>query len=527
MSQRKKQTVTAPSGRALRGAFTLVELLVVMVIITILLGLILKASMDGVKRGQERATQTLITKLEQGLADRLDALMQTRPDPNTAHLWMARVYSSSAGQPMDGFLRAQVIAWYDYIKREMPDTFFVQPGGNYRINFAAVPYPYSTGPSIANFILPMGNMIPPPHGDGFNNLFNKAGSGVFGASYTAAAGLYKNLGFLPAGYDGVDNDQDGLIDNWNEGVSPPPSFSTPDPTVQATVETHLSNHKHITARAEMLYALLVEGRGPLGSVFNADEFTDKEVQDTDGDGLPEFVDAWGNPLQFFRWPLLYHSDLQRGQLLVPDGEFAWTIAPPYVSMFEQREQDPLDLNQQLVAPAWWSGAYNDSGAQYLGSYPGTATGVGASMSVQAFEYYFHRLTEPYPGAGGTYFWDRGSTYGARRAFYSKFLILSGGLDGQLGVFLYSDAALKALGLPRNVAEALIANENNAMPFSVKDASGGFTVDFTSGAQYGSTSISYTQSVDPTAPSTGDLLHAAQDDISNHNIQTTVGIGGGG
>ena len=43
--------------------------------------------------------------------------------------------------------------------------------------------------------------------------------------------------------------------------------------------------------------------------------TAKEVQDTDGDGLPEFVDAWGQPLQFFRWPLLYHSELQRGQTI--------------------------------------------------------------------------------------------------------------------------------------------------------------------------------------------------------------------
>ena len=68
----------------------------------------------------------------------------------------------------------------------------------------------------------------------------------------------------------------------------------------------------------MLYALLVEGRGPLGSVFSRDDFTDKEVQDTDGDGLPEFVDAWGKPLQFFRWPMLYHSDIQRGQVITPD-----------------------------------------------------------------------------------------------------------------------------------------------------------------------------------------------------------------
>jgi hypothetical protein len=26
------------------------------------------------------------------------------------------------------------------------------------------------------------------------------------------------------------------------------------------------------------------------------------VKDTDNDGLPEFIDAWGNPLRFYRWP---------------------------------------------------------------------------------------------------------------------------------------------------------------------------------------------------------------------------------
>ncbi len=90
----------------------------------------------------------------------------------------------------------------------------------------------------------------------------------------------------------------------------------------------------------MLYALLVEARGPLGSVFNADDFTNKEVQDTDHDGLPEFVDAWGEPLYFYRWPLYFTSDIQKG-------------AATYTSVFETREQNPLDPSQQLLAPAWW------------------------------------------------------------------------------------------------------------------------------------------------------------------------------
>src|SRR6478609_10648904 len=71
--------------------FTLVELLVVMVIIGIILSFVLLAASDAARRAEERATQTLITKLEGGLNDRLDALMQNRPDANYAHGYMAAV----------------------------------------------------------------------------------------------------------------------------------------------------------------------------------------------------------------------------------------------------------------------------------------------------------------------------------------------------------------------------------------------------------------------------------------------------
>ena len=116
----------------------------------------------------------------------------------------------------------------------------------------------------------------------------------------------------------------------------------------------------------MLYAILVEGMGPLGSVFNRDDFTDAQVKDTDGDGLPEFVDSWGQPLQFFRWPLLYHTDTQKGQVI---NNWNYTTNPistysievfqtPYTSAFEFREVDPLDPNNQLLAPVWWLGSQN-------------------------------------------------------------------------------------------------------------------------------------------------------------------------
>ncbi len=282
----------------------------------------------------------------------------------------------------------------------------------------------------------------------------------------------------------------------------------------------------------MLYALLVEGRGPLGSVFNRDDFTDREVQDTDQDGLPEFVDAWGQPLQFFRWPLLYHSDIQRGQLIVhaqparirPGPSVAPYESPAVpanqqsINALQEREQDPLDLNQQLMAPAWWGG-YNNSSPYSLGT---PAQNLGASAGAQAFEFFFHRLTEPFPSPGGPIFWDRGGTYGGRRAYYSKFLIVSGGLDGQPGVFLYSDARPSGDDRQqRGDGPDRQREQRHAVQRSTSSTSPRTPV------RPPAPTITYDPSSDPTNPSSSDLLQAAQDDISNQNIQTTSGIGGGG
>jgi hypothetical protein len=73
----------------------------------------------------------------------------------------------------------------------------------------------------------------------------------------------------------------------------------------------------------------------------------------------EFVDAWGKPLQFFRWPILYRTTSSGAS---PTWRRSPRTSPtctpgPYTSVYENREVDPLDPNQQLVAPAWWT-TYN-------------------------------------------------------------------------------------------------------------------------------------------------------------------------
>jgi prepilin-type N-terminal cleavage/methylation domain-containing protein len=83
----------------------------------------------------------------------------------------------------------------------------------------------------------------------------------------------------------------------NEGNATPS-----DTDIQNRVISNWANHRSETESAALLhFALLASDSYGVGAV-DGDRFTDKEVADTDGDGLPEFIDAWGNPLRFYRWP---------------------------------------------------------------------------------------------------------------------------------------------------------------------------------------------------------------------------------
>ncbi|MGE3821356.1 MAG: prepilin-type N-terminal cleavage/methylation domain-containing protein, partial [Isosphaeraceae bacterium] len=424
--------------------FTLVELMIVLIIIGILVGFILTAAMDGVRRAEERSTQALIAKLDAGMNDRLEALLAQSVEVNDAHAYLAGLwYAQNAMLPSTA--RAYTIAKIDYLKAEMPDVFVVQSVGNagilthYLFNFAAGAYPgtpaYASLGAHAGYMLPMGAGI---LNDPINGSYGAATTslvttGIHGASYSVAAGLVKQLHehvvktnpaaasavLTPAnrGYDGVDNDGNGLVDELGENGK----------TLADAMYAQLGNHTHKTARSEMLYALLVEGQGPLGSVFSRDDFRDNEVMDTDGDGLLEFVDSWGEPLQFYRWPIFYPSDTQRGLL-------------PYANVIQARDQNPLDPNQQLMNPAWWGAGFN-AFAPY-NNLPNAFAGPPLSNAAGLFQGLFFTLTDPrtHPNLNPTQgpVWDRGPNDASnptfpRGAFASRFLILSGGPDRTPGV----------------------------------------------------------------------------------------------
>ena len=146
-----------------RLGFTLTELLVVMAIIGIILAFLLIAAEDARRCAEQDATLALITKLEGGINDRLDALLQTRPDPSPGHVALANVYYSATLPPLGSSPRAQVLAYYDFMKRELPDVFFVQnTTGPYPLNFAANPYIWDATLNSSGAIRPA-----PRRGDGF------------------------------------------------------------------------------------------------------------------------------------------------------------------------------------------------------------------------------------------------------------------------------------------------------------------------------------------------------------------------
>jgi len=62
------------------------------------------------------------------------------------------------------------------------------------------------------------------------------------------------------------------------------------------------SHNADLASAELLYQIV------MGLPDAESAFTGMEIQDTDGNGLNEFVDGWGNPIQFIRWPAGHYNE---------------------------------------------------------------------------------------------------------------------------------------------------------------------------------------------------------------------------
>lgn len=61
--------------------------------------------------------------------------------------------------------------------------------------------------------------------------------------------------------------------------------------------------------SECLYAIVAHSTSGGGSALEG--FVASEIGDVDGDGFPEFIDAWGEPIGWIRWPAGFESLLNQ------------------------------------------------------------------------------------------------------------------------------------------------------------------------------------------------------------------------
>jgi len=196
------------------------------------------------------------------------------------------------------------------------------------------------------------------------------------------------------------------------GESPGADLST---IVQTGVTYNASAHRQETESAALLYWILtnsdVYGVGPV----DESEFSSSEVKDTDGDGLLEFVDGWGRPLRFYRWPT--H--------LIRPGDGSTVGAGVITSSSTSSGVDLAPVNRNLAGLIW-------SGLPAAPAVPGEVDPLTRDPDDPTGQVYRWATTLGgglSPAAALTTiqnFFGTPSTYHA-------FLIVSAGADGSLGM----------------------------------------------------------------------------------------------
>lgn len=278
-----------------RPSFTLVELLVAIAIIGVMAGMVM-FSLAGAQRDAKIVrTRGTIEKINNVILQEWEKF-RYRAARIEIDSEMLRPDPSFGGQPAisarEG-ARLRMIVLRDLMRMEMPDRFsdVLYPPTAYKAALLTadgdgandIPYyagpvtlPYSGSPS--NF--PGTRVVPGK----LNNYRAKLGLAGFGSPYTSGVA--------------ASHSTEGLRVAVETLYHIPYEPGEPELTAEQVLR-----HQG----AEMLYQIVAAANYQGASAL--ENFHASEIGDVDEDGLPEFLDAWGNPIRWLRWPSGFASPL--------------------------------------------------------------------------------------------------------------------------------------------------------------------------------------------------------------------------
>ncbi len=244
--------------RLRRPSFTLVELLTAIAILGIMSGMVLVVLAGAQRDAYVARTRGTIQKLHEIVLQRWEEYRYRAPKINLPPEWLlpqAALGGQVALSPREGS-RLRMIVLRDLMRMEMPDRMsdIEFPPTIYKV----AGFTYDNPPPSLN----TGNDTPytltrtvPGQ---YNNLRQRAGLGSLPSPYTGPV-----VSVVPSGYSGSINS------------------------------------------AEWLYYIVAASNFQGGSAL--EYFRPSEVGDVDDDNHPEFIDAWGNPIWWIRWPSSFDS----------------------------------------------------------------------------------------------------------------------------------------------------------------------------------------------------------------------------
>jgi prepilin-type N-terminal cleavage/methylation domain-containing protein len=242
-----------------RHGFTLVELMIVVAIIAVLMGLSLSVMSGLTSQAEQEATNATIRKIDALLLQRMEAFNRAFKDARLDAA-VGVVSATLANQKIFGVRDEvkEILAKKRAMRFEFPQRFEERN--------------YEEGPSLVTGTNPDPQVI---SDDLPNSLLHAIA--------------------LP-------NARQRFADMGRTGMNDTEIMQDPEDSTQGVIPWFRNNHRPETESSELLYFALTASTSYGVPPVDTDYFTNREVADTDGDGLPEFIDAWGRPLRYYRWP---------------------------------------------------------------------------------------------------------------------------------------------------------------------------------------------------------------------------------